>query len=239
MDQILLLPTKKQYYQKVLSTRRDKLIAYYPLWEASGTVVTDISGNGFNGSHTAVALGQPGIGDAKTAAAYNGSTTCTSIQSAGLAAAFNGVTGTVLLWAKVGNVGVWSDGIYRRLFQVTVDANNSLSILRNGAVDGRVYAEFKGSNVAKNSGLTLASPLNWLALVMTWGDPAGTVRFFVNNSAGTPGVGYGAWAGSPTAMVIGAQNTVPDYEWVGSLAHCAMWSVALSSAEITHLSRVA
>jgi len=48
-------------------------IAYWPMDEQSGTVAVDQSGNGRNGAYTAVTLGQPGMGDGRTAASFDAS----------------------------------------------------------------------------------------------------------------------------------------------------------------------
>jgi len=49
------------------------LLAYWPLWEASGAVAYDISGNARNGTVTgATPAGGPGIGDGHTAFGFDG-----------------------------------------------------------------------------------------------------------------------------------------------------------------------
>ena len=65
-------------------------IAYWPLSEASGTTIVDASGNARNGAYTAVTLGQAGIGDGRTSASFDGSTSFGDLYSASLAGAFNG-----------------------------------------------------------------------------------------------------------------------------------------------------
>ncbi len=52
----------RQYFRKVLSHRP---IAYWPLWEASGSVAFDLAGNALHGAYTGVTLGQVGVGDGR------------------------------------------------------------------------------------------------------------------------------------------------------------------------------
>ena len=85
-------------------------IAYWPLWEADGSTAEDISGNGFDGAYVDVTLGADGIGDGRTCPLFDGAAGYMNAFSTGLRDAFNGAEGSFAIWAKVFNVGVWTDG---------------------------------------------------------------------------------------------------------------------------------
>lgn len=74
-----------QYLWKVLRTRPASLVACWPIDDAAGTVARDAGASRLNGTHTGVALGQPGIGDGRSSGLYDGATRFTNVYSAGLA----------------------------------------------------------------------------------------------------------------------------------------------------------
>ena len=102
------------YLDKIKNEFGSSLIALWPQNDASGTQITDISGHGFHGTYSNVTLGQPGIGGGVgTAAGYNGTTSYGNVYSAGLAGAFNGAAGTLLVWIKVASSSMFTDAITR------------------------------------------------------------------------------------------------------------------------------
>ena len=139
------LRARSSYYERMLNLFGKNIIAYWPLWDLAGaTTAEDISGHGYNGAQVGtVTFGQAGMGDGRTACAFTNSGLI-NIYSAGFNGAFNGQEFSVLLWAQ-NTAGVWTDGQYRRYFEIVVDANNTLQILRDGSV-----------NVLNDSILTLA-----------------------------------------------------------------------------------
>src|SRR5260221_304319 len=56
------------YISKIIALFGSSLIGYWPLNEQSGSVAFDFSGKSRNGTHTAVTLAQPGIGDGSVTA---------------------------------------------------------------------------------------------------------------------------------------------------------------------------
>lgn len=99
-------------------------IAYWPLNEASGGTAEDLSGNNYDGSYTGVDLGQTGIGDGNTAPYFDGTNDYVNIYSTGFRDVFNGAEGTVVIWAKVFNADVWTDGNVRYPTEFRVDGSN-------------------------------------------------------------------------------------------------------------------
>ena len=88
-------------------------IAYWPLYESSGTTAACLVNAAQNGTYSAdVSLWPPGpgIGDGNTAPEFDGATEWVNIDTAALVAAFNGAEGSFLIWARVFNVGGTSSG---------------------------------------------------------------------------------------------------------------------------------
>ena len=146
-----------------------------------------------------------------------------------------------MVWARVANVGVWTDGATRE------------GIYFRGG-DDRVYISRTNANNAlrflyRAGGVTLFRDvlipfLDWRPLAFSWSASAGVngeVRAFVSGvQQGATLTGIGVWADalSPTRTLLGAQAIPPFAIWHGWLGHCAVWSRALSPTEVAEVSRL-
>lgn len=217
--------------------------AYWPLAEASGTTIVDASGNGRNGAYKAAGeplLGQTGIGDGRTAALFDGVNDYGNLFSASLQGAFNGSEGTLALWIRVANAGVWTDGIDRRLINLRVDASNRVQVDR-GPTNNQVSCTYIAGGTSKGVSFTTAAPLTWLHLAVTWSKAADQVKFYVSGiQQGVTQTGLGVWAGvlAPTLTILGASDSAGSNVTSGYLAHAAVWGAPLSAATIATLAVV-
>ena len=213
-------------------------IAHWPLAEASGTTALDASGNGRTGTYTAVVLGASGIGDGRTAATFDGTTSKANMIGASLAAAFSGAAGTLNLWASVSSAGVWSDATNRYAFELNVDAQNRLSILRSTS-NGVMTLAYRAGNTNKQVNTAAQSSLAYLMYTISWSAAADQVKVYLQGAQiGTTQTGLGVWVGAPAVAVCGAQTLTPAAVWSGNIAHVALWTTALSAAQIATLAVV-
>jgi lysophospholipase L1-like esterase len=194
--------------------------AQYPMDEASGTVVTDQSGNVRNGAYKGSGeplLGQTGSGDGLTAPLFDASNDYANLASSGVPAAFNGAEGGVSIWVNA-NVDA-----SRYAFFLSADASNQVYI-RKQATANQFICVHNGGGTGKTAVLTLG--LNaWYHLVWTWSATAGKALVWVNGEPGaSPAAGLGTWAGTPTVAVIGASNASGASAWGGKLAHLALFA---------------
>lgn len=230
------------YTNKVLALSP---IAYWPLAETSGVTALDASGNGRNGTYrnsagalVGVTLGNAGIGDGRTAAAFNGSTGYCNIYSVSLNGAFTGGENTVAFWARGANAGVWSDATNRQLWRLFVDANNFIRFIKGA--DNVLNATYVAGGVANNiGGGTPISDANWHHIAFTTSKGANQRKLFIDGvQVGATATVGGTWAGSlnSTECAIGAANTTPVEVWNGTMAHVAVWSSALTPTQIATLS---
>ena len=235
-----LMPGRARYFKKVLSVEPASFIGYWPLWEGSGTKAEDISGKARHGTHVGVTLGQPGIGDGRTSSLYDGSLDYTNIYSPALAAAFNGAEGTLLIWAKVANAGVWTDGTLR----VLVDLQGGTDRIYIDRTATNNQLEFKYDAGATETIITdtsLAATTGWFCLALSWSKSGDAVKAYISGAqVGTTQTGLGTWTQvlNTSFCIIGAYNVAPNYVWSGTLAHDALWSKALTATQIAYLSRV-
>jgi hypothetical protein len=240
----LLLPVLfgQTYQRKILNLFGASMIAYWPLWEPSGSIANDISGNARNGSYTGVTLGQPGIGDGHTCPLFDGAADLVNVYSAGLAGAFSGAAGSLMAWGKVSGAGVWTDGVARYLVRFAVDANNYIS-LEKRTVNNTLRALYSAGGAAKG-GSPAFSGLTWFHFAITWDKNAGAdgeVLVFLNGAqSGVTQTTLGVWNGAlaATTTVIGALNTTPSSVWSGLLAHVLVLDRAATPTEIASVYKV-
>jgi hypothetical protein len=224
------------YYQKVLGYGP---LVYFPQWEPTGAVSQELV-NGWDGAYVGVTLGQPGIGDGNTCPWFDGVNDHNNIFTAALQAAFDGSEGTMMIWARVANVGVWTDGIIRDCMALAVDANNNLRMNRT-VVNNQLWWNYEAGGVLDVVSLNAVTTLDWMHLAITWSastPPTGEMRAYFNGAqTGVTQVGLGVWAGLLNAneCCIGARTVTPTRLWHGWLAHGAVWTRALAPGEIADL----
>ena len=231
-----------QYMQRVLATDP---IAYWMLDEKQGNVAYDVSRNEFHGAYTGVTLGQPGIGDGRTAPFFDGANDFVDIHSAALKAIFDGaggIAGTMAIWAKVFNIGVWTDGNLRWAFGIENNFNTDRIAIYLSDNDPIIWEYVAGAVQERRIRAELS--IAWMYLVMTWDKNAGVNgekrSYFNGVQEGATQTALGVWADNLgiNKMVIGALNTGVLFPWHGYLAHAALWDTPLTPAQIADLAVV-
>jgi hypothetical protein len=216
--------------------------------EKSGTVAYEmVSGRvagAQNGTHSAgVDHMQDGIGDGRTASGYDGTNDYTDVFTAAIAAALNGDTGSVLIWARVSGAGVWTDGTRREALRFidTDDANEYFWIAKDSN-NNQWWFRYSAGGTIDDVRVASGAPLTFVPLLLTWDVNAGAsgeVKAYASGAqVGATQVGLGAWVGAIDEATIGAASAVPLSPWSGWLQHCVVWDVTLTDAEAADLNRV-
>jgi len=234
----LLLLSNLEYYLKIKQLFGSSIIAHWPLWEPGGSVAYDISGNRRNGAATGIDWGYPGIGDGHTTPYFDGATDYVNVYSAALAAAFNGAEGTILIWPKVYDAGVWTDGLRHGVCRFLADNNNYCFIYR--FTDNALYWNYKAGGVSLQV-LLAVTPTIFMCLGLTWNKTANRVRAFYNGpQTGVDQNGLGVWAGAldATKTIIGAYDTTPNYPWYGYLGDGVLLNREASPSEMLKAAQV-
>jgi len=234
----LLGSTGTPYSDKVLGTEAANLLAYWRLQEASGTDADNYEGTAArDGTYTGVTLGQTGIGDGLTCPLFDGANDYVDIYSISLRDAFDGATGTLAIWGKVSGVGVWSDDTIRRLVNLRVNSDNFVQILKRGSGSDDLRWSYKAGGTQEDVDLTTTTT-DWFHAAITWSVAADEVKAYFNGSqTGSTQTGLGTWVGSivEDGTNIGALTETPTFVWDGYLAHWAVWTKALTAAQISSL----
>ena len=190
-----------------------------------------------NGTYSNVTLAQAGIGDGRTSASFNGTTSTVDVFSAVLASDFNGAEGTLACWAKVSAAGIWADSTARNCIEVGSATqyiyikrdtpNNELQVIRN--VGGGDYDYVN---------IVTAAPTGWFHCAITWSDSGDKLIAYYNGTqSGSTQTGIGLWSTTLTYASIGSQNGGGVF-WSGLLAHVALWTTPLSAQQVAELARI-
>lgn len=221
------------YAQKVLSTSP---IAYWPLDETSGSNARCMVNPAQDGTYTGVTLANNSTGPFGTPAPYfDGANDHCDIYSAALAAAFNGSEGSAVMWARVANAGVWTDGTHDYVLQLYVDADNAV-FMRKTDVNNSLLWRYEAGAVVESRTTAGHSDTDWIHMGITWSKTNDEVRPYKNGvQEGATMDTLGNWAGALSAVncYIGAWAGLN--QWHGWLAHCAVWNRALGAGEIADL----
>jgi len=223
------------YASKVLSYGP---IAYWPLWEATGATAQCLVNPAQNGTAVGVTWANDITGSFGTPAPFfDGANDYVNIYSAALSAALDGLAGTLMIWAKVANVGVWTDAVTRNLFRVvdTDDWNELIYIDKRDVVNTMrwSYTANAVTDAVSTGGWTSVA---WVCFMLTWDSVADQLKAYADGTQqGVTQNTLGVWAGAIDTAVIGASTIVPNAPYHGWLAHCAVWDRALGAGAITAL----
>lgn len=231
------------YLQKLINLFGGSIVELWPQNEASGLVSRGIV-NGRNGVYSNVTLGAQGIGDGNTAASYNGTTSFNNIYSAGFWTAFNaanaGVEGSLLVWAKVSGVGVWTDTVVREIVRLRPNSTDNMPIIRRTATNNQLEFRYSAGGVVESVGIGSLSSVGWMALAMTWSKAAEEMKAYINGAqVGTTQVTLGVWStvvDTINQTCIGSATTTPTAVWSGSIGPVLLLNRAATAVEIAQAS---
>lgn len=232
----------QSYIRKVLGYNP---IAYWPLWETSGSVARCLVNPAQNGTYTGATLGQQGIGDGNTAPLFDGVNDYVDIHTAALDAAFDGDEGSAMIWVFPSG-GVWPAGeSHSMCFNLFEDVNNRCRIHAEGGTGDMQFRRNASGTAKIITHATGAEPIAWHSTLLTWSLSTGVdgqlIAYWDGVQTGAIQTGIDAYLGSLSAVntLIGAySNAPPSLVWPGRLAHCVIFGRALSQPSIADLAVV-
>jgi hypothetical protein len=224
-----------QYYQALKRLFNTSIVAYWPLSETTGVTALDLSGNGLNGTYrntagtlNGVTLAQPGAEPGGKAAYFDGTNGYCNIYSAGLASAFNGAEGSMIIWTKADSI--FTDNTDRIVFRVRVDVNNRIEFVKGVNNVLQIYVVIGGTA----HGWVLTNTTDWTQLIFTWSKSGNKTYVYQNgNQIGDPST-CETWAGAlaANANCIGAGATTPASFWKGRAAHGMILNRPITQSEV-------
>jgi hypothetical protein len=223
------------YWEDIKALDLAHLAAYWILNEASGSVAADSSGNGHDGTAYDLTWGQPGIGDLETAASFNG--TSSQVIASTVTSFEKTTAGSILVWFRTPDTGVWSDGSARGLVRLWNDSNHYFIIEQSTVNNTLVIKRNMGGTITTIAD-TLTPDTEWHYLVATWDESANEIKAFLDGAQfGTTQTGIGTSLFISFTAYLGYSSF--SSSWSGLMQHVAFWKTALTPATIATLGWIA
>lgn len=232
------------YIEKVLALSP---IAYWPLNETSGAVADNAEETAArDGAYTGVTLNDAAGPDYQPVPLFDGANDFCNIYGTNpnnLDDVFDFDEGSVSIWAKVYNAGVWTDGIRRSIFRVFDSAANFIYFYKN-TVSNQIRWQFVTGGAADIGSSATVSSTDWVHIGVTWSITSGEYNQYINGVAtvdspiafSTPNTATHPF--SSNAVITGSYTTTPANVYYGWLAHPAVFDSALSAADILALATI-
>jgi len=219
----------------IRNIKPDNLIRYWPLDDLTGTSARDISPYGEAGSYTNLTIAdQPGI-DGRPAPEFTDNNSYVGIGT-NLATDLGAPQkGTIVIAGKVSAQEDWETGA-KELVNLYGDANNYVRV-GIGDVDNEIIFLLRANSASQYTTHTYSSPdTDWIWYAFTWDTVSATTNQFLYINGVS--LGYTAHPANSlqtalgTSSKVGTEQNGTDREWLGSLAHVALWNDILSTDEI-------
>ena len=235
-----LLGAVETYNDKIMRTSP---VAYWPQNETAGTAAVCLTNTAMNGTYTGVTLANDNTGPFGTPTPYyDGTNDDTNIHSLALQGALDNDEGSLLIWVRAVNAGMWTDGSVRVQVNLGTVAPSDTITISGAAVNNRCDYQRSGNNNLKQVQQVGFSSVGWIAMGLTWSITADQLIAYKNGAQVgatqtllTPESGA---ALRNTHCCIGSDSTGHVQVWHGWLGPCAIWDRALPLAEIAALALV-
>ncbi len=227
------------YTQTVLSVQNSNLLAFWPLNETSGTTADNAQGVGArDGTYSNVTLNDTPGPKGENAGTWNGTNSFVDIFSNSLSNALNGAEGSMAIWFKVSQAGVWSDGLSAFLFQIRISTTNRIFLTKGATTDQLSGRRQVGGETGAFSFIT-SGPTTWVHQVLTWSEANTRWNFYVDNVSRASGSNIGTWPGGTLDSAfcnIGINDNAGVLNPTdGHLQYAAIWNVELTASEVSTL----
>ena len=154
--------------------------------------------------------------------------------------AFLGDRGTIIAPARVTNVGVWTDTIFRTVIEFSSNAGNLIALLKRNAANTFTW-QYTADGVASAITNVAMFAVDYMFLGITWDIAAGAtgevIAYLDGVQEGAIQVGLGTWGADlvATHVLIGAERTLPATLWSGDIGPVPVYSEALPPAAMAYL----
>ena len=236
-------------------------VGLWPMNEGFGSVAGDLSTNGNdgtisngswqtypdcrclvnsaqNGTYNGVTLASDRSGPFGTPAPFfDGVNDWADIYSASMAAAFDGNEGSISVWCKVYNSGVWTDGLDGVVFQLTNGAGDFI-LATKSSLNNSFYLNRRIGGVTDSKTISGMTRTDWFHVAITWSVTADEAIFYYDGAQyGSVETGLATWVSALNSAycLIGAETKAPIKILNGWPGHAALFDRALGPGEIVEL----
>jgi lysophospholipase L1-like esterase len=210
-----------RYQTRIKNLFGSSLIAYWPLWETSGTDVLDFSGNGRNAVSKNLAMANAIGLDGNPAPLFDGSTSAVNFNSTSLNTAFNMAEGAIVHLCKVSAAGDWTDAANRYAWYLFADGSNGIYV-RKSSVNNVMRFSHNSGAVANALDFPTLAPTQWMQTAIEWSASGNYTRFYYNGFLIASYAGPALWTGNLTTAIklLGSSAYgTPANVWKGWQAH--------------------
>ncbi|MBK8113300.1 MAG: hypothetical protein IPK44_01625 [Candidatus Accumulibacter sp.] len=219
----------------ILATQTANLIGYWPLDEAAGVTAQDASPNNRDGTYAGtLALAQTGIGDGRTAVKFTAG--AVNLYAALNAAAFAAGECTFMVWAKGNDAAHMADGVNEYLWDTFATAGQCY-FGKYPSVANLLRMYYVAGGVTKYVDL-YRYDARWNQYAFSISKSGEIAAAYINGSLAATVATLGVWSGTLNANLNCLGATRADSytnPFKGTLAHGAIWSKALTGAEIRNI----
>lgn len=231
------------YRNKVKYVYPHALYGYWPLESRAGSAtMEDWSLQANHGTATATNLNHALSAAGRKCPRFDGSTSYVDVYSAGLNTDFGAAVGSAMAWFRVEESGVYSDSTKRRILTIGAHATTNVIILEKTVTANTFRLAYVANSTTDAVSPTIYDPgtysTKWHQLVLVWDlTTADKVYAYVDGALSSTSSTLGTWSGAllSTACVIGSSSTTAADVWKGWISDVALWSVALSAADVAYL----
>jgi hypothetical protein len=232
--------TGQDYADVLLDIGGADLLAYWQLNELAGSVADNATGlaarDGAYGAGAAAALDNTPSINGDTAPYFDGDGVggdFVNIYTTSLRDTLDGGELT-LSGAFKAPVAAFTDGTQRYAANFFVDNDNGF-LFRKTTTNNQFEVIYEAATTVKTVQTTISAAEIWHHVALTVSATADEMKVYIDGvQVGATQTGLGVWAGTllSTATTLGAANTSTNVPWLGWLGHWAIFSRALSDADV-------
>lgn len=191
-----------------------------------------------NGVYTGVTLGDEVTPWGDPAPFFDGVNDFVNILTTTFISALD-LTGShsIFGWAKVANVGVWTDTDYRRAVALYTDSENYEFIATNGSGAGAFYSACEYADNLEIQTIA-TTETNWFPFAYVFDADADTATLYFDDKTPQTDPQASTWVGTLALAKIGARRDGTANFWHGWLSSTAIFDYALTSDQFESLRTV-
>jgi hypothetical protein len=220
-------------------------LVYWPLDEQSGTTAlakyNGVLTSAYDAANTNVTVGQTGKGKLEYTYKYDpASDAYTNLYTASLNTFFDGDKGSMFVFWKVDDIGIWSDAGFHAVMSLATSSSVFIKCYISNTGDFVIQRRASGTNDIWNIS-SLTGSLGWHMTAITWDTSAGATgesyAYLDGAQFGVVETGLGSYVGalSSTLCTLGSDGPALTSEFNGKCAYAGVSDRVLTPTEILNI----